>query len=72
MLFRSMVGVSDKEEALSVMEENKSMIQTVANDVIQNEGYNYGVDVSIDNVYFPIKQYGEYTFPSGMFDALRF
>ena len=46
-------------------------IQALATDIVKSEGYDYPVSVSLQPTYFPMKVYGEYTFPPGNYEALR-
>ncbi|MFT4144944.1 MAG: stage II sporulation protein R [Mobilitalea sp.] len=59
------------DEARSVLLSNLNNIQTIAERIIKNEGYYYPVTVTLENTYFPLKIYGEYSFPPGYYEALR-
>ena len=60
-----------KEEAISLANENKKNFQQIAEQTISENGYNYPVKINIDNFYFPTKNYGDITLPTGFYDALR-
>ena len=45
--------------------------QTIAENVIVENGYNYPVQIKINNFYFPTKSYGDISLPAGYYDALR-
>ena len=45
-------------------------IKNTANYTIHQNGYSYSVKVFIQNRYFPVKTYGDLTFPAGYYDAL--
>ena len=60
-----------KDEIISYTTENIAEIQKVAQSTIINNGYNYPVKVNIGNFAFPTKKYGDITFPSGFYDALK-
>lgn len=60
-----------KEEAISLVQENKDTFKQIALDTIKNEGYSYDVNINIGNFEFPTKQYGDISLPSGNYDALR-
>ena len=62
---------STKEEAISIANQHKMDFQKIAEQTISNNGYNYSVKIMIDNFYFPTKNYGDISLPSGMYDALR-
>lgn len=59
------------DEARAVLIRNIDNIQTIAEKIIDKEGYQYSVTVSLENTYFPLKIYGEYNFPPGYYEALR-
>lgn len=59
------------QEALQVLEENTTSIIRVAKKVVRENGYDYSVTASIEDVYFPEKSYGDITFPEGIYTAYR-
>ena len=46
-------------------------IRILSEKVLRDNGCSEPVAVSISNCYFPVKTYGDLTFPSGRYDALR-
>lgn len=64
-------NTASKEEARAVLMEQMDFMKELAEKTIKQQGYNYNVNVTIDKVYFPLKIYGEYSFPPGYYDALR-
>ena len=62
---------STKEEAISIANSHKDNFQKIAEKTINENGYNYSVKISIDNFYFPTKNYGDISLPAGLYDALR-
>lgn len=58
-------------EARTVLSENLTLIRDIAEEEIRRNGYVYPVTVSLEEVYFPMKIYGDYTFPPGIYEALR-
>ena len=46
-------------------------IANLAEKVIQEEGYSYAVKAEVTTCDFPEKTYGDITFPSGEYEALR-
>lgn len=64
-------STSNIEEARAILKEHFTLIQELANAVIQENGYSYTVNVTLEPIYFPIKIYGDYTFPPGTYEALR-
>lgn len=64
-------NINSKEEAISLVEHYKSEFEKIAINVIQQEGFNYSVNINIGNFNFPTKTYGDISLPAGMYDALR-
>lgn len=62
---------STKEEAISIAIQHKDEFQKIAERTILDNGYTYSVKININNFYFPTKNYGDISLPSGMYDALR-
>jgi stage II sporulation protein R len=62
---------SSKEEAREDIINNIPKIKEIALKIIKKNGYNYNVNVSLSNTYFPTKVYGDLTFPPGVYEALR-
>ncbi len=60
-----------KEEAISIVEKNKTTFEQIARDTIKEEGYSYSVKINIGNFEFPTKTYGDISLPAGYYDALR-
>lgn len=58
-------------EALELLDEHTFDIIRVAKQVIEENGYSYNVTAGIEEVYFPVKSYGDVTFPAGMYTAYR-
>ena len=70
-LAKPLAEAESLEESEAIVEENIPEIEQVAGNVVQEEGYDYTVDASLDSCMFPEKTYGEYTFPAGEYQALR-
>ncbi len=60
-----------KQEAISIVEENKDNFKQIAVDTITEQGYSYSVNINIGNFEFPTKNYGDISLPAGFYDALR-
>lgn len=65
------VNCSTKEEAISIAKAHQNEFQKIAEKTIIENGYNYSVKININNFYFPTKNYGDISFPAGLYDALR-
>ena len=61
------------EEANSILskEENLALLTNVAQEIVETEGYDYTVSVSIDKEKYPRKSYESLCFPSGRYTSLR-
>lgn len=70
-IFEEKEEKTNKEEAKQFVEENLFRIEEVAKQTIQEEGYDYDVVATIGEVDFPVKTYGDYTFPGGTYEALN-
>ena len=60
-----------KEEVLNLCEDNKENLKNIAEKVINQNGYNYTIDIEIGNFYFPTKNYANLSLPAGYYDSLR-
>ena len=58
------------EEAVQVVGENFSMIEQVANQTLQDNGFSYTSSAKISNEYFPTRTYENITLEEGYYDAL--
>lgn len=61
----------DITTAREIISSNISVIKKTAENTIKSCGYSYDVAVALKPCYFPLKIYGDYTFPPGTYDALR-
>lgn len=59
------------EETKKWAAANLEQIEKVGAQVIAQEGYNYSINAKVTICYFPEKTYGDITFPSGEYEALR-
>lgn len=70
-----MAEVLSDAESLSDCErlvtENMEEIRQTAEKVIAQQGYDYTVEAFLQEVSFPVKTYGDYTFPAGEYEALE-
>lgn len=61
----------DINQSRKILTENNKGILEVAQKVINEEGYKYGVVSTLSKVNFPIKTYGNITLPQGKYEAYR-
>ena len=64
-------NISSKDEAIKIAKENKEEFYNIAKKVIENNGFNYDVNIEIGNFSFPTKTYGDISLPAGFYDALK-
>lgn len=52
------------------LEKNLDSIEDIADEVLNNNGFEYVSNAKINNEYFPSRMYGDIVFESGYYDAL--
>ena len=65
------MGELNKEVLKTYIETNSSTLEHSAEDFIHSQGYDYGVKGGIEMCKFPVRTYGDMTFPAGMYEAVR-
>ncbi len=58
------------KQAKTTIEQNYSLIENVANNVLKQEGFTYKSNAKIENEYFPTRSYENITLKEGYYDAL--
>ncbi len=71
MLRAEMVTDTSVGMAEETISENLTKIEKLAKCYIREKGFDYEVQASLGNCYFPVKQYGDMTFPAGDYRALK-
>ena len=66
-----MMDAHSVEEARQTIREHLSEVEEIAREKLLKEGYTYEVNASLEDCYFPVKEYGDMTFPAGQYEALR-
>lgn len=61
-------GLSDTE---AVVSGELDEIRAVAEKILEENGFHYGASARLATVDFPVKTYGDYTFPKGEYKALQ-
>lgn len=64
-------GAKDRDSAEQIVSGRLSDLQRAAADEIRKRGYDYPVQVRLENLYFTTRQYEKVTLPAGRYDALR-
>lgn len=63
--------ISDKQAVIELSKNHTEDFKQIAEKIIQENGYNYSVNIEIGNFYFPTKYYGNISLPAGNYDALK-
>lgn len=66
-----LADVKSREEAEKLLSANIENIENVAKGVINEQKKEYNVRAYFENSYFPVKVYGDMTFPQGVYEAFR-
>lgn len=61
----------DLDQTRELINQNLGKIEELAKQTIEWEGYDYTVSAKLTECYFPMKSYGDCTFPAGEYEALR-
>lgn len=59
------------DEARDILKSSIEEVNSIAKEVIIEEGFNYDVNTMISKENFPDKIYGDYIFPQGNYEAYR-
>ncbi len=60
-----------KEEAAEITNNNIEFLKSVAEEVLKDEGFNYGAEISVGDAYFETREYENFTLPAGNYQAVR-
>lgn len=66
-----LTGVSSIDNARDIIKQNLKIIETVAQDEIHRNGFNYSVRAELTNMYFPTRDYESFSLPAGEYEAFR-
>lgn len=66
-----LAGAGDREACEKIINANLNQIKATAERVVEEWGLDYEVEAALEEVDFPVKTYGDYTFPAGKYEALR-
>lgn len=59
------------EESIKIAQSNKELIKTSAQEVIKKYNKNYDVKVYVDNEFFDVREYKDFTLPSGNYNTVK-
>ena len=66
-----LTGQEGVQAAAAVLQDNLDTLAQAAAQEIQNQGYGYAVQVSLEDTWFPTRQYEGIALPAGNYQALR-
>lgn len=64
-------GVTSQEEAQRRLTNSLQPLAETGAQVVAQKGYDYSVTVSLEETWFPTKQYEDFALPAGTYTALR-
>ena len=67
---RLLSGVTDKEEAMTLVRDNLSGIESAADSVVTENGFSYPVIASLKEEYFEYREYDGFYLPADVYDSL--
>lgn len=59
------------EESIEIAQSNTELIKASAQEVIKKYNKNYDVKVYIDNEFFDVREYKDFTLPSGNYNTVK-
>ncbi len=63
--------VDSVEDARKALSDNLHTMERLANETIVESGFSYSAKASIENVYFPLRVYGDIALPPGEYESVR-
>lgn len=66
-----LADASSVDEVREIIQLHMDEIEQLAQETLQEEGSTAVAEAELTHCYFPVKTYGEYTFPDGEYEALR-
>lgn len=64
-------GVKDRDAAWTVLAQSLEQLAQAGAETVAKEGYSYPVAVSLEETWFPTKEYEDFSLPAGNYTALR-
>ena len=59
------------EESIEIAQSNTELIKASAQEVIKQYNKNYDVKVYVDNEFFDVREYKDFTLPSGNYNTVK-
>lgn len=64
-------NIKELDDAEKIATDNLGQIQSIAQTVVYDNGYEYPVNAELVNMYFDTRVYNTVTLPAGYYDAIR-
>ena len=61
----------DIGDARKVLTDHLGLMEQIAEEEMRKKGYCYTAEAAISRSFFPVKKYGDMTFPEGTYEAVR-
>ena len=64
-------GTTDNIDfAIMTVENNLEELKGIASEIIEQNGFSYGVEAKVEKSYFKTREYDDFTLPAGEYDSL--
>jgi len=63
-------NVESKEKAIEIVNDFSSVLKSKCVTLLQERGFNYSVNIKVNNEFFPTRTYANTTLQSGYYDAV--
>ena len=63
-------GAKELDDAIVLAQTNIEELTKIANEVLQNEGFDYKATARIGEAFFETREYEEFTLPAGTYESL--
>ena len=60
-----------KSDFINIASSDLEILKTISENTISEYGFDYPVEIEINNFYFPTKHYGNISLPAGFYDGLK-
>ena len=64
-------GQESAQQAAEILRDNLTPLAETAAQTVSQAGFSYQVQVSLEDTWFPTRQYGDLSLPAGQYQALR-
>ena len=65
------IDCDNLEESIEIAQSNTELIKASAQEVIEKYNKNYDVKVYVDNEFFDVREYKDFTLPSGNYNTVK-